>query len=187
MTVGADDLVIRVRLDTTQAKQEIEKQDKAARKLGENVGGSMGRLSPLAMGLGGIASGLQLVFGPSIAASMSNLHTVAGNVGRASWVGQQIERDSSELAAKQRARQQTAEMFGMAGRVATPEQIMAIYNANLAMEMRDAKGRQKVEGVIDQAEAEKTIKAFNYLLNNLGQVLSHFIGGWGNTGKPEIK
>ncbi|HKS17360.1 MAG TPA: hypothetical protein VJU16_08610, partial [Planctomycetota bacterium] len=105
---------------------------------------------------------------------------------RSTWLGQQIERDSSILGAKRSARAQTAEMFGMAGRVATPEQILAVYNQILGMEMRDATGKQRVEGVIDMKNAEETLAALKYFFTNFGDVMKQFMAGIGNNG-PGIR
>lgn len=179
---GADDLVIRVHLDTVQAKQEIQKQDQAARNLGASVGAGM-----LNAGLKGVAGALGLIFGPSAAQSMSNTREVAGNVGRSTFLGQQIERDSAELDAKRRARSATAEMFGMAGRVSSKEQILAIYNALLQFEMREAKGRQRVEGFIDQKNAKETLDALNFAVSNLGAVFKELVNLFRGGGRPEIK
>lgn len=182
--IGGDDLVIRVRLDTTQAKQEWSKQEKAARGVGSAA--SFGLANAAGMAAKAAASALSFIFGESAAASMTNIRAVGSNVGRTTFLGQQIERDTAERTAHESARSQTAEAFGMMGRTASKEQILAIYRAIYGFEVRESRGQQRVEGLIDEQRAQETLKAFDFLINNLGAVLKEFMHGLGK-GRPEIK
>ena len=185
---GADELVIKVRIDASQAKTEIEKQDKAARALGGALSSSMGMLAGVPnMLLNAGAAGLSLIFGPSASQSWSNIHNVAGTVGRATGLGQQIERDSARLNAVQSARAQTAELFGMAGATARKEDILAVYNAILGPEMRERKGMQRVEGIIDEKNATETLKAVEFLIHNLGAVLQELTASLKNALRMELR
>lgn len=180
MTPNANDLVIRVRLDTVQAKQEWKKQEESAKGLGSLMGGA------LKMGLTGAAAGLSFVFGEAAGKSRANAQAVGSNLGRSTFLGQQIEKDTARRNAWESARSQTAQMFGAVGQTASKEQILGIFNALHGFEKREELGKQRVESLIDKEQFNQTMKDLDYLFNNFAAVMREFIHGMG-AGRPAIK
>lgn len=160
--VGPDEVGISVTLRTERAKQEAKQLDDSFKAIGANFGKYL---------LRGGAAGLAAVFGESANASRSNILAITSNLGRATGIGQTIEQDTARRNAWERARGLTAEMFGPAGRVAAPSEIMALFNAMLAIERREQLGRQNVEGVIDKAGAKQDLDTFFFFLRNFGKVM----------------
>lgn len=184
MTPNADDLVIRVRLDTQQAKQEWKKQEESAKQLASSAGFGIG--GAMNMGLKGVAAGLSFVFGESASKSWGNINAVGSNLGRSTFLGQQIEKDSARRGAWENARAQTAQMFGAVGQTASSEQIMSIFKALYGFEKRQALGSQRVESLIDKEMADETMRDLKYLFTNLTDVLRELLNGFG-PGRPSIK
>jgi len=158
---GPDDIQIAVTLNTTKAKQETQKMDDAFRQVGANFGKYT---------LRGLAAGLGIFFGESAMASRANIFSGASNLGRATGIGQTIEQDTARRSAFERARGATAEMLGPAGQFATKAEIMALFNAFFGIEKREALGRQRVEGVIDQQRAKQLMDEILFFFKNFAAV-----------------
>ena len=184
MTPNTNDLVIRVRLDTAQANQEWKKQEDSAKKLGGSAGFGIG--GALGMGAKGLAAGLQFIFGDSAAKSWGNINAVGSNIGRSTFLGQQIEKDTAKRNAWESARAQTAQMFGAVGNTASKEQIMSIFSALYGFEKREAMGRQRVESLVDQRQADQTMNDLKFFLTHFTDVMRELLHGFG-AGRPSIR
>jgi hypothetical protein len=184
MNAGSNDLVIRVRLDTVQANQEWKKQQEAAKSLGSGAGAGIS--GAIGMGAKAAAGALQFIFGESAGKSWGNISAVGSNVGRSTFLGQQIEKDSARRAAWENARSTTADMFGAIGNTASKEQIMAIFRAEHAFGKREEMGKQRVESIIDKAQFDQTMSDLSYMFANFTDVMRELLNGFG-AGRPSIK
>lgn len=186
MTVGANDLVIRVRLDTTQAKAEWAKQEQAAKSLGSSGGLGVGKM------LGGAAGGLAMaILGPTLMdagrLALNPLH----NAMRASFFGKPIQRGLSIREAQDESMAETAEMFAPFGEernAANRARIISMYDANLRFKQREALGRNKAEEIISEERRDRDLQAVtDQLVKSLGDLSDHIESTLGGGGRTTIK
>jgi hypothetical protein len=188
MNAGSNDLVIKVRLDTVQANQEWKKQESSAKQLGSVAGGGMSGL--LGMGAKGAAAGLQFIFGEAAGKSWGNINAVGSNLGRSTFLGQQIEKDSARRNAWENSRAKIADSFGAVGLTASKEQILAMFRAEHAFAKREEMGKQRVESIIDEVQTKQTVSDVKYFFTHFFDVLREFdkqMTPPGTSGRPIIK
>jgi len=185
VTAGNDDLVIRVRLDTTQAKAEWKKQEDAAKSLGSSGGFGMSKM------LGGAAGAAAMaILGPTIMdygkAALNPLH----NMMRAT-VGAPAKRILAGQNAEAEAMAETAEMFAPFGEernAANKARILTMYDANLRYKQREALGRNKAEEIISGERMDRDLQAVtDVLVKSLMEVADHIKSTFGGGGRPTIK
>ncbi len=162
-TPAGNEISVRVRIDGSLATQDAERVKK-------DVAGKFTKgfasLSAAALGFfyGGIAN-----------RAKSSLAGFGDLIGRGTDLGRNASEFYGKLGAKKTAAEQTVEAFGLAGKSASREQILSVYNMYKGLEELKAAGRANIEGAVGEKELDATWKAvasdFKVAVNNFGEVI----------------
>lgn len=162
-TPAGNEIAIRVRIDGSLATQDAEKVKKdvsakfvkgfaslSAASLGFFYGGITNQAKQATLGFGDL-------------------------IGRGTDLGRNAADFWGKLGAKKTAAEQTVEAFGLAGKSASREQILSVYNMYKGLEELKAAGRANIEGAIGEKELDSTIKAamsdFKFAVNHFSDVV----------------
>lgn len=183
MTPNANDLIIRVKVDATQPKQEMKKIEDSARNIGKAGGLGIGNLA--GKGVLGLAAA---IFGPSMLSLAGAGADVLGNIGRATSFGKFAARSAAIRDAQKDAMQQTADMFGAVGSSASRGQILSIYDALNEFKRRENTGRSDVIDVISEERRDRDLQAVtDPLVNAIHELIDHLKNTFGGGQRPTIK
>jgi len=157
-----NELYIRVRLDGTSAKKEMDKVGMEATK--------MARVLPriLAATLGYFYGGIAQEAG----AAMQQFGTAAG---LSSPLGQNAAQFWRKFGAEATATERTVEMFGYAGAKADKGQVLQAYHVFREMEQLRAASKTNVESIIGEYRVDASLKeaiiSGSYATRNIWSVL----------------
>lgn len=104
-------------------------------------------------------------------------------IGRGTDIGRNASEFWGKVGAKQTAAQQTVEAFGLAGKNASKEQVLSVYNMFKSIEEMRAASRANVEGSIGEKETadlmKQSVSDFKFAVNHFKEVVNEFMRGTG--------
>lgn len=152
-TPAGNEIAVRVRIDGTAAIKDAEKTSGDISKA----------LKKGMLGFGAAAAGtFGLFYGGITKQAIGAIAGYGDILGRGTQFGQQFANFAGKLGAKSTAAEQTAEAFGLAGKNATREQVLSVYNMFKGIEELRQSSRNNVYsaiGIEEKAEATEQFKS----------------------------
>jgi hypothetical protein len=150
-TPAGNEITVSVRIDGSAAMRDADKVGSSvADRLSKNISRGVGAGVFGMVGLAGAALG---VFYGGVARQTASAAAGFGDMlGRGTQFGQDLGAFAGRLGAKGTAAEQTVAAFGFAGKQATKEQVLGVYNVFKNMDELAADSRAKILGDIGQDE-----------------------------------
>ncbi len=160
-----EDVKVRVRLDSDEAEQRVQRLGQRFQRLAGGATRALGR---------GGALGLTALFGGTTKDISTGILSIADTIGRGaldSFAGviSTAERPSEfigGLSGTQKAIQRTADVFGIAGRNADPEAVKGVFRALERIEQSREKGRGRVRAILGEEVGTGIFKDLKFAIDN---------------------
>src|SRR5262245_1893136 len=145
-TPAGNEIAVRVRIDGSLAMQDAEKVKKDI----------MGKFTK---GFASVtASTLGFFYGGIANQARTAVQGLGDMIGRGTEIGRNASEFWGKVGAKGSAAQQTVEAFGIAGKQASREQILSVYNMFKSIEELKASSRANIEGAVGEKETQEIFK-----------------------------
>jgi hypothetical protein len=123
------------------------------------------------------AAALGFFYGGIARQAASETARVGDLLGRGTPVGAEASRFWGRVGAANTATDRTVDTFGIAGKSASKEQILAVYNMHRMMEQMRSDSKARVESIVGEKRGQDllqtVLKDINFTLKNLGPVLQN--------------